>query len=134
MEYKKQEVEKLYMDLLAAFDKGPQSVVSYFSEDAEILYPYADLPVMNRQEYFEQLSGMLPFMIPFNNLGHRLYATDEPGTYWATLDIECSTPSTCKKYHQQYVVRFCVNKDMKINRYFEYWNPLRFIKRICRLN
>lgn len=128
MEFQKQEIEDLYKKVVAAFNDGAEKVVSYFAEDAKIQYPYSDYPVMNRQQYFEQLSGILPIMAPFKQLDHRLYATDEPGTYWSTLQLECTIHTTGKIYRQNYVVRFVVNSDMKIAQYDEYWNPLKFIE------
>ena len=128
MEFKKKEIEKIFKEFVDAFNKGPESVVSFFAEDAKIQYPYSDYPPMNRQEYFDQLSEILPIMAPFTQYGFKLYATDEQGTYWATMDLECNIQTTGKVYGQHYVIRFSINIDMKITHYYEYWNPLKFIE------
>ncbi len=128
MEFKHEEIEQIFKELADAFNNGPQSIVSFFAEDAKIHYPYSDYPPMNRQEYFDQLSGILPIMAPFIQHGHKLYATDENGTYWATLDLECTIQTTGKVYRQHYVIRFSINADMKITHYYEHWNPLKFIE------
>lgn len=127
MDFQKQDVEKLFNELLATFNKGPESVLSFFAEDASIQYPYSERnsAVMNRQQYFDQLSMVLPMMHSFQLHGHKLYATDEPGTYWATLDLECTIQTTGKVYRQNYILRFCLNEDMKITHYDEYGNPLK---------
>jgi ketosteroid isomerase-like protein len=130
MELQKQAVEELLNKLMATFNEGAQGVVSYFAEDAIIQFPYSGRndAVMNRQQYFNHLSLILPMMDQFLLHSYRLYATDEQGTYWGTLDLEGKFKTTGKKLRQNYVIRFSVNINMKITQYYEYGNPLKFME------
>jgi ketosteroid isomerase-like protein len=127
MEFQKQEIEELLNGMLATFNESPENILSFFAEDAYIQYPYSERnsAVMNRQQYFDHLSMILPMMHSFHLHEHRLYATDEPGTYWATLDLEYTIQTTGKIYRQNYILQFRLNEDKKITQYYEYGNPLK---------
>jgi len=127
MEFQKQDIEELLRKMLASLNEGTESILSFFAEDVSFQLPYSkrNSAVMNRQQYFNQLSKLLPMMQGFHLHDHRLWATDEAGTYWATADLECTIKPTGKIYRQNYLLRFSVNDEMKITQYYEYGNPLK---------
>lgn len=130
MEFSKQAVETLFNQLMASFTDGPQSVVSFFADDATIQFPFSgrNAAVMDRRQYTYHLTMILPMMHLFHLHNYQLYATDEPGTYWGTLDLEGTFIATGKILRQNYVIRFSLNNDMKIICYEEYGNPLKFME------
>jgi hypothetical protein len=127
MDFPKQKVQEVLNKMLASFDKGAGELISFYAEDASIQLPFSkrNSAVMSRKQYFNHLSLILPMMKSFRVHDHKLYATDEPGTYWATADLECIIKPTGKTYRQNYVLRFCINEEMKITQYYEYGNPLK---------
>ena len=121
----KEQFESQFLSFLSSFNLDAGKVVSHFAEDAVIEYPYAPVPAkMNVTEYRAQLAGMLPNMQDFSFTGYKIYATDEEGTYWVSVDAKCFVPSTSKTFEQKYVMRITVNEAFKITKYAEYWNPL----------
>jgi ketosteroid isomerase-like protein len=127
MDFQKLQIEELFSKMISSFDKGPESLISFYSEDASIQLPFSkrNSAVMSRKQYFDHLSLILPMMKSFQVHDHKLYAIDEPGNYWATADLECIIKPTGKIYRQNYILRFCVNQENKITRYYEYGNPLK---------
>ncbi|WP_183575621.1 nuclear transport factor 2 family protein [Mucilaginibacter sp. X5P1] len=127
MDFQKQLIEEVLSKMMASFDKGPENLISFFSEDVSIQLPFSkrNSAVMNRKQYFNHLSRILPMMKSFQLHDHKLYATDEPGNYWATADLECIVIPTGKTYRQNYIFRFCLNEEMKITQYYEYGNPIK---------
>jgi len=127
MDFPKQKIEEVLEKMLASIGMGPEALISFYDEDASIQLPFSkrNSTVMNRKQYFNHLSLILPMMKLFRVHDYKLYATDEPGTYWATADLECIIKPTGKTYRQNYILRFCINDEMKITQYYEYGNPLK---------
>jgi len=127
MDFQKQKVEELLNNMLASFGKGPEGLISFYADDASIQLPFSkrNSAIMNRKQYFNHLSRILPLLKSFKLHDHKLYATDEPGNYWATADLECVVIPTGKIYRQNYIFRFCLSEEMKITQYYEYGNPLK---------
>ena len=127
MDFQKQKIEEVLNKMMTSFDQGPESLISFYAEDASIQLPFSksNSAVMNRKQYFNHLSRILPMMKSFQLHNHKVYATDEPGNYWATVDLECIIIPTGKTYRQNYILRFCLNEEMKITQYYEYGNPLK---------
>jgi hypothetical protein len=128
MEIKKQDVEAFYSSFIHSFNEGAEKIVENFDQDAIIEYPYSPNEQTRRQskeQYFHQLTGALKQMGPFTIHGFVVYATDTPGTFWATMEAECVVPATGKTFQQSYVQRFSVNEKLKFIHYVEYFNPLK---------
>jgi hypothetical protein len=129
MKNSKAQIETFYKDFLHSFNSGASNVVEHFDGNAVIEYPYAATPVsMNREEYFNQLSHILPKMGEFKFRDLIIYTTDIVDTYWATVHGECLIPSTGKLFEQNYVVRFSISEGLKFINYAEHWNPLNMGK------
>ncbi|TWJ03383.1 hypothetical protein JN11_00925 [Mucilaginibacter frigoritolerans] len=127
MDFPKQKIEEVLSKMIASFDKGPESLIAFFAEDASIQLPFSKRhsAEMTRNQYLNHLSRILPMMKSFQLHDHKLYATDELGNYWATADLECIVIPTGKTYRQNYIFRFCLNEELKITQYYEYGNPLK---------
>jgi len=116
----------LFNNLLAAFNQGAREVLSLFTDDAVIEYPYATSlgsPTrLNKQDYSEHLTFILPKMPDIRFSEIRIYPLSETDSYWAEPHGEAIIPKTGKKYQQDYVMYFTV-RDKQISFYREYWNP-----------
>ena len=130
-ERQQNEGHTLFNDLLAAFNQGAPEVLSLFSDDAMIEFPYAATlgsPTrLNKREYGEHLTAILPQMpgITFSEI--RVYPLIETGSYWAETHGEAVITETGKKYEQDYVMYFTV-RDGRFSFYREYWNPQVFLQ------
>ena len=126
MANQKEQFQSQFDSFINSFNSGADKVVTHFTEDATIIYPYyAEIPAkMNISEYHAQLTGILPNMQDFTCTDYKIYATDESGTYWATVNAKCFIPFTDKTYEQHYVMCITVNQAFKITHYVEYGNPL----------
>ena len=128
MDINKQEAEALYIKFIHSFNEGATKIVECFDQDAIIEYPYSNSEAtrkQNKDQYFHQLTDVLKKMGPFTFQSFVVYGTDTPGTYWATMDVECHVPVTGKTFRQNYVQRFTVNEKLKFTHYIEYFNPLK---------
>jgi ketosteroid isomerase-like protein len=128
MEITKKEAEALYSTFIHAFNEGAAKTVACFDQDAVIEYPYSnseETRKQNKEQYFQQLKGVLKQMGPFTIHSFVVYGTDIPGTFWATLDVECPVSATGKIFRQNYVQRFSVNEKLKFTHYVEYFNPMK---------
>ena len=128
MEINKQKVEAFYSSFIHSFNEGAEKIVENFDQDAIIEYPYSpneQTRKQNKEQYFNQLTGVLKQMGPFTFHSFVVYATDTPGTFWATMEVECPVPATGKIFRQSYVQRFSVNEKLKFIHYVEYFNPLK---------
>lgn len=119
----------LFNKLLKAFNQTAEEVLSLFTDDAVIEYPYAaslGAPTrLNKQEYSAHLAFILPQMPGIAFSETRVYPLSETSSYWAETHGEAVIRETGKKYEQDYVMYFTV-RDGKFGFYREYWNPQAF--------
>ena len=54
MNFQKQKIEKVLNNMMTSFDQGPESLISFYAEDASIQLPFSksNNAVMNRRQYF----------------------------------------------------------------------------------
>lgn len=121
----------LFNELLAAFNQGAGEVLSLFADDAVIEFPYAaslGSPTrLDRREYGEHLTAVLPQMPDIAFSETRIYPLVETGSYWAETHGEAVITETGNKYEQDYVMYFTI-RDGKFNFYREYWNPQVYLQ------
>lgn len=130
-ETQQNEVHTLFNDFLAAFNRGAREVSTLFTDDAAIEFPYAaslGSPTrLNKREYTEHLTNILPQMPGILFSETRIYPISETDSYWAETRGAATITDTGKKYEQDYVMYFTV-RDGKFSFYREYWNPQVFLQ------
>ncbi|WP_406826149.1 nuclear transport factor 2 family protein [Pedobacter sp. KACC 23697] len=113
--------------LLEAFNKDSNSVLSVFTPEAIVEYPYAKsigaAPRLTMDEYRVYLDNILGSMPNIVFTGLSVYPLQEKDSYWAEFHGETVIPATGALNQQDYVVNFSVENG-KISYYKEYWNVL----------
>ena len=123
--------QQILLNLLAAFNKDTQTVLSLFDPTATVEYPYAksigSAYRLTMNDYRKHLDNMLPDMpdIIFSEI--TFYPLAEPDSYWAEFHGETTVPTTGDLYQQDYVVYYRLVNG-KFIYYKEYWNVLPVLK------
>ncbi|KQR91063.1 hypothetical protein ASG01_14330 [Chryseobacterium sp. Leaf180] len=130
---KNNEGVQIMENLLAAFNQNTENVLSLFTPDATVEYPYAkSLGIqheLNMEDYKNHLNTILLQMpeIVFNDL--KVYALQEENWYWGEFQAETTVPQTGLVYRQEYVVNFRLTNG-KFSLYREFWNVLPVLQRL----
>ncbi|KEQ29370.1 hypothetical protein N180_07430 [Pedobacter antarcticus 4BY] len=123
--------QQILLNLLDAFNKDTQTVLSLFDPTATVEYPYAksigSAYRLTMDDYRRHLDNILPDMpdIIFSELN--VYPLAEQDSYWAEFHGETTVPATGDLYQQDYVVHFRLESG-KFIYYKEYWNVLPVLK------
>ena len=119
------------LNLLDAFNKDTETVLSLFDPTATVEYPYAksigSAYRLTMNDYRKHLDNMLPDMPDIIFSGITVYSLAEPDSYWAEFHGETTVPTTGELYQQDYVVHYRLVNG-KFIYYKEYWNVLPVLK------
>ncbi|AMP99526.1 hypothetical protein AY601_2640 [Pedobacter cryoconitis] len=123
--------QQILLNLLNAFNKGTEAVLSLFAPMATVEYPYArslgSAYQLTMDDYRKHLDNILGDMPDIIFTGLTVYPLNEPDSYWAEFHGETTVPATGALYQQDYVVNFRLENG-KFIYYKEYWNVLPVLK------
>jgi len=116
---------QILLNLLNAFNKDTETVLTLFNPGATVEYPYAkslgtphQLTMDDYRKHLDNILGDMPDII---FTGVIVYPLQEPDSYWAEFHGETTVPATGALYQQDYVVNFRLENG-KFIYYKEYWN------------
>ena len=119
--------QQILLNLLNAFNKDTETVLSLFDPMATVEYPYAkslgSAYHLTMDDYRKHLDNILGDMPDIIFTGLIVYPLQEPDSYWAEFHGETTVPATGALYQQDYVVNFRLENG-KFIYYKEYWNVL----------